>query len=385
MDELEKSRSIVGRNLKRVRKRFKLPLREFGREVGYSHTHISEVERGNATASYALLRSVSLKYNIPMAYWTVVNDLQEDTVNEIEGLILTSDNLDGAIQKVDQLIAEADNNLQRIHFFNLKGKVLLQMGSYRAALNVWVEARNLLSETGDIEHHFTVLYNVALCHYRLNEYDKARKTLSEAQENYDSPELRPQALQLKANIYANQNEIDRAKEIHNLLLETYKDRGELLSIIQSLHNLADIDRKIGDHQKAIERYREALSIATDNLFYEVMCICAKDLSDVYLQLGELSDARRLLAKAVQTAGNRVAVPLRASLYLKHARIAQDRERKRKDLFAAFDLLKNTDDNRLLQEVCMELGDMFYEENNSLKSLQYYKIASDAFKITRGSV
>ncbi|KEO81129.1 tetratricopeptide repeat protein [Tumebacillus flagellatus] len=376
--EYEKSQSIIRDNLKKFRERNKLSLRRFADAVGYSHTHISDVEKGITDATHSYLKRVSKAFRIPIAFWSAANGDQEDLIQYIEDSLSGRGDLDRALDKADVLISESKGSLQLINSLNLKGRVYLQLGQRKLALECWQKAKTFLLDVNDSDMTFSVLFNIALCHYHLHEYDKALDMLEIVVEN--CPEMsRPLALQLKANIYANQNDFESSLSLHSSVLEIYRAHNLHEHIIESLHNLADIDMKLGNPLEAINRYEEALSIAYEVNHYDMICRTANDLSSGYLMQGNSDIAKDLLEKAIKIVGNRAPVPLLAALFLKLATAEEDHKRRAKFLKTAFDVVKMSDDHSLIHDISLELASIYHDEGDVESALRYYKIASISYK------
>jgi tetratricopeptide (TPR) repeat protein len=139
------------------------------------------------------------------------------------------------------------------------GKVYTQQRKYKKALPYFKKALNKYSELND-NVGIAMAYNrIGILKYHLKEYNKAIKYFSK------SAELREQI-------------------------------GDIHDYISSISNIAYINNLMGNSKKAILKYNEALSKAYENNYKDVIIGVLKNLSKVYVSIGDYPKAYQTLEK-----------------------------------------------------------------------------------------
>ncbi|MGH3358105.1 MAG: tetratricopeptide repeat protein, partial [Nocardioidaceae bacterium] len=236
----------------------------------------------------------------------------------IEGQAAAHNNLSNLCYPQGKLRATADHLTHALelnhragriaaHAANLTnlGGVQLQMGLLDDAVANLERAAAVHRSSGSHAGESHSLTTLGETFTALGKYDRARETLLRAlslQQEVDDRQHLPHALAYLSAVHLETGEHTRAGELAARAVEKAREVGNGRDAeATAIRVMASIDRAATRHERAIERYREALEIArkSDGMEYTSVVIML-DLADAYVDLGESGTARHYLDQALHT-------------------------------------------------------------------------------------
>lgn len=180
-------------------------------------------------------------------------------------------------------------------------KLYRDQGRTEKALAACRESVRLWEATGRLYESVDSLINLGQVHFYRGELDEARKSYLRGLDLLAQHENREQEATLSnelARLHDAAGEYQRALEHFQEALEAYQSLGKKAFAAQVLLNMGAIHRKLEKHDAALDFLRQALDLMEEGKDALGRIRVLHGLSDVYVDQGDLSRARRTLDEAL---------------------------------------------------------------------------------------
>ncbi|ASS76877.1 hypothetical protein CIG75_19280 [Tumebacillus algifaecis] len=374
-------RVMVGRNVQRARiMRGYKSARQLAEKLSFSHTKLSNIESGKTVASASDLRELTEMLNVPVGYfYTDANDVQE-TMLIIESCFKggSGDPLK-AQELTEDLIARDLPDKLREYLLTALVRIMMLQGKHRKALELLEE---LLGEVSNVtsEYYFKTLYNIALCHYHLQDYHKALTFYRRAEQHTIDEVMLCRIKQMLGVIYGKIGDLTSALEMHMFTRGFYKEKRLLKDELQAIQNIGEIYERQGDFENATLFYQEANSIAFSLNVRHSIGFTGVSLAKLLVKQQRFNDASIIIRKCIPFVDKSYSPPHHAEfLFL----LSQCETSNSTTLLeAAFSVSKHTDDHQLTARISSRLGEISEECGDNENALLYYKRASKSFELSK---
>ena len=254
-------------------------------------------------------------------------------------------NVDSAfivIEAALELAEHTSNNLKRLHFLNLKGKVYAHIGDMENAVEIYERTLTLAEQTGDSTNSVYALNNLGVIYLDQGEFNKASEFLYRAlkesekygllllessslnnlgklfflQENwsksidyyqrsikikYELNDLKGIAL-LQNNIgiiYYYQGVLDSVLVCFERSLKIYEELDDIKGQTRPLFNIGEIYSEMGELDKALNYYEKSLAIERKIGYKKGYATSLVYIGEIYSEQGNFSKAIDYQLEGVQ--------------------------------------------------------------------------------------
>jgi len=201
-----------------------------------------------------------------------------------------------------ELIERSGFMLGRAGLLSLKGKMLSVLGDFRAALEAWHTALDLMEDFGNRHQQIGILNNAAYHHYLLGEFDQAEILVRRAMElaqAFDRQSHYAYALNVQGVIHQARGQWEDARRCHEEALSIQRRLNERYEIPVTLNWLGLLARREGRLDEALRWGEEGLArrekLGND---YETG-LSLIDVGATYLELGQMDKAEELWQRALE--------------------------------------------------------------------------------------
>jgi tetratricopeptide (TPR) repeat protein len=146
------------------------------------------------------------------------------------------------------------------------GAVFEQQDKFSEALKYYNSALLLADSVNNLFNKSTILYNMAVIYYQLNNSDLAKSLLFESlilRENLGTNQGIVDRLNLIGRIFEDQGLIDKANEVHIRSLKVSQELGEKHKIVKSLFSIARNLKKMHRYKSSLEYLNQSLELAKE--------------------------------------------------------------------------------------------------------------------------
>lgn len=378
-DKFDQEREIIGKNIRSARTEAKMSLRDLANFLPISHTMLGKIENGKASASQQILKIIGSVLKLPVDYFKIEQTDQKKLLRDIDEILSNGGKLDVAEKLVKDLLNSTTKTNKPIAL-NYYGKILFSKGRYREAFEKWEEMFGYSSKNKDHSHLIIAVKCMAICKYYLKEYGESINYIHMALDLNPEEDVIAELKQLKANIFAENNDLEKAITIHEELLAYYKGVEQAIhSVVQTMHSIADIKLRQGNRCAAKETYQHALEMSYDNFYKLGIAHTGHELAILYFQDGDPNRADEIASKALLMTESSVHITHVARLYLLLAKCANDLVEKEKFLKSSISLIDDSGEYDLVGDIHFELARINDEKGDMSESLKYYRIATEFYQ------
>ncbi|MGD1947857.1 MAG: tetratricopeptide repeat protein [Croceivirga sp.] len=187
----------------------------------------------------------------------------------------------------------------------LKNLSILQAheGNYSEAIRLMDSVAKISLVDQDYLRYGSALSDNGVNYYEIGNYPKAMAFYKKAMETYDTLEIKTYH---KADLYRNlgklqsvQSNISSALTYFEQAVKVYRELGDNMFLANTLSDMGNVHSGMGQHQKAIKKYKECLEVAIANNFPSPEIIAYGNLGSEYLTMGQNQEAIKFLEKALQ--------------------------------------------------------------------------------------
>ncbi len=189
-------------------------------------------------------------------------------------------------------VAEEINNKFRIatNLNNIGGVYSNKESTIDKALDYYLKALPIFEELDYSEGVGVASMNIGETYFKKGMYDSALTFFYTSVRIYDGTIDATFPLSYLGEIYAEQNDFDKAFQYHNQAIEIADRAGAKLELAQSLNSMAGTQRKKGDLMSSIETYRKAVKISEEVRARQDTKKAYEALSKLYAETGNFKDA-----------------------------------------------------------------------------------------------
>ena len=371
---LDEKRATIGENITRARIKKKWSQRKLAEKLSFSHTKLSAIERGEATASRSDLYEIAAALVVPVTSLEASSQHRQELFEYVETCILNEEDLVEALNVLNDLMISAIPGQERANIRYLEGKALYLLGKYKKSSDFYLEALGEYERVRDERKIFSCNANLALCGYKLRDYGRAIYYADQAV-IYATEIESAQMQQLKANVLVDMQELDSALEIHKNLLEFFETKEIFRSVVQTRQNIGDIYLKKSDHPAAQNQFEIAVRMAYEIAIPEEVSRTSIELAKVLSAQGKLELALKTLESALDYCESKIKPPQKARLLYYLSNAIQSNEEKLSLLKQSFEICEKIDEFDLLRAVSRSLGELYEDYDDLQGAVLYYKIAS----------
>jgi diguanylate cyclase (GGDEF)-like protein len=269
---------------------------------------------------------------------------------------------------------------------SLNGIAIVKMkrGDLAGALPVFGEAMAHLERSGDREKLASVTSNVSLVHYAKGEYDRALDLMLKALGLYESVgDEKGQGIVLNAlgNVYRKLGDGEKARERFERALAIAERSRHTALTIGALVNLAEIEAGEKRWTEALALNRRALALAREAGSRDSVAVCLNNIGDALRESGDLEGALSHYRESMRLFEEMKARPRLVVSYLSlgqlSVRTGRDAEAE-SYLRKAFDLAGQVAETGLRKDAAGELAEL-YERRGDYRNAYRYRGEWDALK------
>lgn len=284
----------------------------------------------------------------------------------------------------NSLFLKLDNIDYIIKSFLLLGHISIMMGYVTTALNYFMQADAILNEHNHVDEVLkaNVLYNIAMCYYKLGNSEQAIAFASLAKDKLAALEDKKQygeTLMLLSISYAKENNLNEA-------LRYAKLAKKIFSMIEANKEISDIEMNLGmlfsqtgDVQQSFDHLERALRLKMENKdasVYEALFIYC----DNYIKLKDYNKALDLVNRILNDAGDNERIRIKVYEYLYRIYEAkEDYKNIEISLLEAVKYLENLDYKKELADFYTLLGKFYMKSNEKELALNYINKGLETYK------
>ncbi|HDN80017.1 MAG TPA: tetratricopeptide repeat protein, partial [Chloroflexi bacterium] len=219
-------------------------------------------------------------------------------------LYMRGGNVEEALRLLEQGMELAERSgfmLGRAGLLSLKGKMLSALGDFRAAIEAWHTALDLMEAYGNRHQQIGILDNAAYHHCLLGEFDQAEPLARRALELahlFNRSTHYAYALNILGVIHQGRGEWEAARRCHQEALAIQRRLGERYEIPVTLNWLGLLARREGRLEEALHYGEESLTLREKLESDYETGLTLIDLGATYLELSQWERAESLWRRAL---------------------------------------------------------------------------------------
>lgn len=261
-----------------------------------------------------------------------------------------------------------------------RGQVCEYAGMFNEAIKDYDEARMLAIKVGLAEHEIDALNKLAYVSRYVSDYDRLFEHVEDAFKRSLSLGYKKGlavAYLERGTGYAKQGRNEEAEADFKTALTLSNEQHDAESANRALHNLATLNRSVGDYKAALDYYKEAITIAGKSEDKLLLANNLVNISRLLLQIGRPEEAENYLERALRAAleiGHRETI-IKCTLELSGlAMMRGDFDRAREILAEAAARAEELENPQWKGEVEMRLGHIDFYSGKIEEASDHYKQA-----------
>ena len=198
-----------------------------------------------------------------------------------------------------------------------------QLGKYSTAIEFLLEAKALIEKNNRKDELANISISIGDSYFQLRQFDIAFEFYRKAQvlsEDVKDKQIYAKALNGVGHIYKIRNEFDKALENNEIALKIWEKYNDIDGIIYCTINKGIIEHALGENQKALDCYFDALGLKRKTNSPEVEYFYIyNNIAITYADMGDLSKSNFYYYKAMSLAAKLHKTYYISTLYINIAR------------------------------------------------------------------
>lgn len=421
----------IGEKIRRRRKQMRLTLKELAGDK-VTPAQISAVEKGKCKPSPGLLEYIAHRLEEDVEYFTLSEEERwrkefeknsaiskklygekkyEESLNCLKGMegMLTflrddqkgyyylqhgncsyekhkyNEAFDFYVKSLTYYLKTKDLNTITNLYINV-GNCLYKTQKYDMALGYYLSACRYISEGIDYDIAAKALYDTAICNLELKRYEKASEFIEKCNEFVSANEWSNKDKFLPG-IYMMRGVVERELKLNkvsaekfNEAFEKYKEANDFLGMGRAKNNEAQCLWDIGEREKAIECFKEAIEYKTKGM--------DERLVDTYINLAEhlkemnnVESALEVINSAEEGVLNQESSYGMIEIFIKkfeYLAEIKDYDRAEISAFLALDYIQKNGDKKAESKLYIMLSEMHKNMGDEKTAIEYLINANKSF-------
>jgi tetratricopeptide (TPR) repeat protein len=195
-----------------------------------------------------------------------------------------------------------DFNLEEAWLSSEQGWIAMEWGDYDLALKMFCRSEQLFRnlEIADYRGLCIILRYLGVLYYRMNEYSRSLKYLSEAEHiaiEHDFGIMLSEIYNLQGTIARKQGDFDNAYVLYQRSIEILEKIGNAWYLPPAYRNLAKLEIEYGRLEKARSDLHTAIKLCENEKRLDILYSCQLALAELEFDMGNYEFADQLAKKA----------------------------------------------------------------------------------------
>lgn len=199
---------------------------------------------------------------------------------------------------------EQKDRIGKASVLGILGTLYFKNREYEESITNYKKAYEIYKELKQTDESITCLKGIGMCHYRLNQLEKASDVFFDCCELCSDSDNIYSFLDCLGNlirIYERQEQWDVVFELYQKSLNTFKKMNDKKGMTTSYFNLGIIKKKHNEFQDALTYFKRGTNIAIGSNYSELILKGLSYIGECFYNMGRQNDAKKKFIEGIELA------------------------------------------------------------------------------------